>query len=561
MRRRMLRTSLAAIAAAATLMLSACAGLPTSGPVFAGLPPGAVVPPDFSYVPVKPQDGASPEQIVQGFIDAGIGPESNWAIAQLYLAPSFQSRWSPIAGTTIDDRSARSYVEAGDGKVVLTVTQEATVDADGVYKASDGGQTPLSFDLTKVDGEWRIGKAPNGIVLGADQFASVFHEYPLMYFDPDWRYLVPDMRWYPSVNAATRIATALVDGKPSAWLAGSVVSAFTDDVSLDAPTVSVSGSSGKVSLTRGVLSLDRQTLDRMQTQLSESMLAAGVSDVSMEYNGSVLAAQEVATRSTRIDTRALVQTDKGFGFLAGGDGVEPVKGISDAIAKIDPHAVQLSADYSTAAVLTRSGEVVRAAASGDVAVLDRRSHVIAPVIDPRNIIWSVPRDDPAALVVYGENGKAVQIQGAWSNASQVTAMALSRDGTRLAAIVTVGGRATIEVSGVVRDQHGTPVSLGDSLTLGRLPDGGTSLTWLSDTVLGAAAGTGTDSEVVQQIVAGPATATPAPDGVRTLAGTTGTTVRLLGDDGTLFSQRGSNWELAATGIRVLGQSQGIPPQG
>jgi len=553
------RAAAVAMAAAVAVVLSACAGLPTSGPVFAGLQPGAVAPPDFSYVPVKPQDGASPEQIVQGFIDAGIGPESNWAIAQLYLAPSFQGQWNPSASTTIDDRSARTYVAAGDGRVVLTVTQQATVDGDGVYKTSDGGQTPLSFQLVKVDGQWRISKAPDGIVLGVDQFTSVFHQYPLMYFDPAWRYLVPDVRWFPSINAPTRIATALIDGKPSGWLAGSVVSAFTDDVSLDPVSVAVSGSTGRVGLTRAALSLDRQTLDRMQTQLVYSMAAAGLSDVSMEYNSSPLTAQPVSTRSTRIDTRALVQTEKAFGFLASGTDVETVKGISDGMAKLHPVSAQLSADYTAAAVRTAQGAVVRVTSEGEVAVIDKRSGLIDPVIDPRNIIWSVPSSDPHALIAYTPDGGSVKVAGAWSNASRVTAMALSRDGTRLAAIVTVGGRSTIEIAGVVRDQNGVPTSLGDSAMLGTLPHTGVSLTWLSDTDLGAIAGTGGDTTVVQQAVSGPSTSTSAPDDAGTIAGTTGTTVRLLGDDGTLYSQRGSNWEKAGTGIRVLGDAQGIPP--
>jgi len=553
------RAAAVAMAAAVAVMLSACAGLPTSGPVFAGLQPGAVAPPDFSYVPVKPQDGASPEQIVQGFIDAGIGPESNWAIAQLYLAPSFQGKWNPSATTTIDDRSARSYVATDDGHVVLTVTQQATVDADGVYKTSDGGQTPLSFELAKVEGQWRISKAPDGIVLGVDQFASVFHQYPLMYFDPAWRYLVPDMRWFPSINAPTRIATALIDGKPSSWLAGSVVSAFTDDVSLDPVSVSVTGSTGRVGLTRAALSLDRQTLDRMQTQLVYSMTAAGISDVAMEYNSSPLTAQPVSTRSTRIDPRALVQTDKAFGFLASGGDVEAVKGVSDAVAKLHPVSAQLSADYTTAAVRTGDGAVARASSTGGGAVLDRRSGLVDPVVDPQNYIWSVPSADPHALIAYAPDGNGVKIAGAWSNASRVTAMALSRDGTRLAAIVTVGGQSTIEIAGIVRDQNGVPTSLGDSTTLGTLPHAGVSLTWLSDTTLGAVAGTGGDTIVVQQTVSGPATSTSAPDDAVTIAGTTGTTVRLLGDDGTLYSQRGSNWEKAGAGVRVLGEAQGIPP--
>ena len=79
-RRRGILTTLLAVAA---LALSACAGLPTSGPVTPGLPAGTDAGnPDFSFRPDSPQPGATPEQIVTGFIRAGSGPADNRAIAR-----------------------------------------------------------------------------------------------------------------------------------------------------------------------------------------------------------------------------------------------------------------------------------------------------------------------------------------------------------------------------------------------------------------------------------------------------------------------------------------------
>jgi hypothetical protein len=554
------RGALAVLTAALALILSACAGLPTSGPVFAGLPPGAAEPPDFSFVPQKPQDGASPEQIVQGFIDAGIGPEGNWSVAQLYLAPSFRGTWKPGDNTTIDDRAARVYTTMGD-KVTLTVTQRAIVDATGAYKPSDGGRTPLDFSLQKVDGQWRIAKAPNGIVLGADQFTGVFREYSLMYFDPGWRYLVPDVRWFPTSIAATRVAQTLVDGKPSPWLADSVVTAFPDSVKLDVPSVPTSGSVAQVELKGPVFSLDSQTLDRMQTQLQRSLASAGVTDVSMSYSGTVVNAEPVATASTRVDTRALVNTAKGFGFLAGGDGIEQIKGITQAMTRVHPVAIDLANDYSAAAVRTSSGAVARVPAAGPILSLDERAGLVDPVIDTKGFIWSSPGDDPDGLVAYSPAGKATKPgRGSWANASHVTAIAVSRDGTRMAALLRVGGVPQVEVFGIVRDANGTPTGLGDSVMVAKLPGAGIDLTWLDDATVGVLARSGTGIVEISQIVGGPGESMSAPDGVTTISGTIGTTVRLRGSDGTLYSQRGSNWEQAGAGVEVLATAQGMPQQ-
>ncbi|MBN9181981.1 MAG: hypothetical protein J0I66_03010, partial [Microbacterium sp.] len=65
-RPRRLRGGLTALIAVVALALTACTGFATSGPVNAGLAAGDAAPPDFSFVPLKPQDGASPEDIVRG---------------------------------------------------------------------------------------------------------------------------------------------------------------------------------------------------------------------------------------------------------------------------------------------------------------------------------------------------------------------------------------------------------------------------------------------------------------------------------------------------------------
>lgn len=553
------RHAVVALCVAAALGLSGCAGLPTSGPVFAGMPPGAVAPPDFSFVPLKPQDGASPEQIVQGFIDAGIGPEGNWAVAQMYLAPSFREKWKPGAGTTIDDRTSRVFDVVGDHKVTLSVTQEATVDGTGAYRPSDGGQSTLTFTLARVNGQWRITHAPDGIVLGADQFTGVYHEYPLMYFDPEWRYLVPDVRWFPSNNAATRIAKTLVDDKPSPWLAGSVASAFPEDITLDPPSVPMSGGTAQVGLTGPVLSQQSQTLGRMQTQLLQSLGSAGVSGVTMSYAGTSLNVQPVSVASTRIDPRALVRTKAGVGFQSSVDTVDAVPGISAQLAHIDTASIDLSADNRTAAVRTAGGSVLRVPAQGGVQTLDSRQDLINPVIDTFGYVWSAPSDDPKALTAYAPGGKPVALDvGGLAGASQITAMAMSRDGTRLAAVLTVGGRSVVDVFGVVRAADGAPTGLGDPMQLARLPGTGIDLAWLDDATLGVLAHSGDTTVEIQQIVGGPGTVTTAPNGVTAISGTTGTLVRLLGADGTLYSQRGANWEQAGTGVQVLGTVQGTP---
>lgn len=554
------RAAVAAILAVLVVALAGCAGLPENGSVNAGLPPGEAAAPDFGFLPDKPQPGASPEQIVQGFIKAGSGPDDNWATARLYLAPKIRETWNPDAGVTVDVLADRTVSSTAVDRVSLAVTAEATVDANGVYAISGGGSTTLPFSLQKVRGQWRISSAPDGIVLDADQFPNVYHSYSVMYFDPAWRYLVPDLRWFPSTNLATRIVKALVSGKPSPWLSNSVQSAFPANVSLDHASVPIVSGTAQVELAGAVLTVESATLGRMQTQLDASLRTAGVSEVQMTYAGSDLPAEPVTPQSTRIDARALVMTAAGFGFLNGGNDLDLIPGLSAAVATASPAAVEVSANHQFAAVHSTSGVVVRAGSDGKHLALDARAGLIDPTLDPQGYVWSVPANDPAALRAYGPTGEPVTVAvgATWAGASRITAMSASRDGTRLAALTTAGGQTYAWVAGIVRNADGVPQSLGEVFPLADLPGAATDISWLDDATVGIVAANGSDSVVLEQPVGGPADTTDAPADVATIAGSQLSVVRLLTPGGILYAKRGSNWEQAATSVQVLATQQGSP---
>src|SRR5690606_579589 len=72
--------------AAAGLLLAGCTGLPTSGAPNPGLAldeEGQL--PSFTPIAQGPQPGASPEGIVEGFLEAAMTPANEWEIAQEFL--------------------------------------------------------------------------------------------------------------------------------------------------------------------------------------------------------------------------------------------------------------------------------------------------------------------------------------------------------------------------------------------------------------------------------------------------------------------------------------------
>lgn len=549
----------AVLALLLAVLLSACTGLPTSGPVVAGESiddEGGSV--DFSFLPDAPPPGATPEQIVSGFLAAGSGPRDDWGTARQFLSPDARSTWQPTARATIDLPGERMFSTSADGTVTVTVTPEADVDATGALSMVDGGSMPLSFRLVEVDGEWRISQAPDGVVLDRARFQAVFREYSVMYFDPTWSYLVPDRRWFPATNAATHIAEALIDGEPSPWLAGSVSSAFPSNLELATRAVPLESGIAQVPLSQSALAIVPDTRNRMQAQLEASLQSAGVIGAQMSVDGEPVAAQAVEVRPIRVDVRPLVLTDDAFGFLSGSE-IEPIAGLSPAITGLDPVAVQVDADRTAAAVRSAAGAVLRVESDGTFEVVDERSGLVDPSIDPRGYIWSVPAGSPASMTATGPDGAAVSLTDAWPGASQISAIDVSRDGTRMAALVRDGSRPALWVAGILRDENGVPVGLGDREVVTVLPGAGLDVGWVDGSTIAVLAQDGDDTVVVSQSIGGFDDTLTAPPGAVSLAAASQVrAVRVLDGAGVLSAQKGQTWSTVAGGVRVLATQQGAP---
>lgn len=547
----------AMLAALAALALVACAGLPVTGPVHAGRPvtddSGQG---DVSFVPAGPAPGATPAQIVEGFIAAGSGPRGGWAIAQEFLTDEAREVWKPQAGVTIYESGSRSLTEGEEGQITVTVSAEATVDATGAYTVSGEGEIPFTFGLTQVGDQWRIAQAPDGIILDENRFQSVFHRYEVMYFDASWSRLIPDIRWFPAANAVTRIAQALVDGAPSPWLADAVVSAFSSTVGLAQSAVPERSGVAEVSLGSSARGLDQQVLDRMQTQLEESLETAGILGVDMLVDDQILVAEAVPVSRMVIDSRPLVLTEEEFGYLSGTQ-IEAIAELSDTILDVGATAIELNADRLTAAVQTGTGTVVRVQAGGEVTDVDSRAGLVAPTIDPYGYIWTVPADDPHSVVAGAPDGSFVEVAGAWPGALRVWAMQVARDGTRVAAVVLDGTQPSVWVAGIVRDEQGTPIELSEAKLLAQLPGAGIDLAWLDGKTLAVAGQASEQGFVVQVPTGGPATQLRAPSDLTAVSGgNQAGAVRLRDAEGNLYVQRGANWQHQATGILVLAAQQG-----
>lgn len=564
MKRPSLRALAAGVAVAVALTLAACASIPDAGPVRQGAPVAQVDDPlDLDFNPSTPEKGASQQRIVQGFIDAASSPKNNFQIAREYLTSAMAATWNPDESVTVDDGRNRTYDHAGD-QWSVEVNPVASVDSGGVYHpVTTRAPIGLRYELVKQKGEWRISVAPDGVVIDDPTFRAVYTQQTLYFYSPDYGYLVPDARWFPArvATSATRVASAVLAG-PAKWLAGAVASAFPQGTQLAVPSVTTVGGVAQVDLSSEAGRSDAVQLQRMQLQLEQSLgsLAQSV-QISIEGNVeqiSPLSSGAAPLQDPPVDSHAIVYRGDSFGLLSGSS-VASVGGLSDRVVALQPTAVALDAARDQAAVLSAGGAyLVRR--SGDTVRVDARTGLIPPTIDNSGWVLSVPTDAPAALQATGSNGEAHAVATDWPAATGIQSIAVSRDGTRLVALLRTSSGYSLVAAGIVRGSGGLPTSLTQPVELSVGAGTPRSVTWtneLSVAVLNVTNGDATS--IVEQTIGGEQTVTTGPGGGATIVGANGLARYLvLTADGSLQAPTGTGWQAQADKVGAVAVQLGQP---
>jgi len=386
----------------------------------------------------------------------------------------------------------------------------------------------------------------------------VFREYPLYFLDPTFAYFVPDVRWFSGPESAqTSIVQAILAG-PAEWLAPGVVSAFPEGVELDPAAVTVSGGVASVSLV-GAAFEDLSTVQRMEAQLDASLVGVrNIDSVALTLNGVDPAAPPLTpepVRNPRVDPRSVVYDGETFGYLAtSGEGVDPIAGISDQVASLTPTGASLGLDAEAAAV--RNADGVWVVRSGEEAVLlDPRDGLVTPAIDGQGVVWSVPANLPDQLVWFAPDGTSEQVPAPWTGSS-ITAIEVSRDSTRMAALLSEGGRTHFVVASIERARDGKPVGLGPTvLELADVAGTPLDVAWLDSRSVASITGLdGGATRIVTQELGGFARDRDGPpSGVLIDGGNND--LRVLTAAGDLDVASGVGWQVRAGGIRFIASQQ------
>ena len=552
----MRKVALTLVALMSTVLM-ACTAIPSSGPVNSTDRTAGLESAEVDFLPPGPSTGATPEEIIAGFVAAGTAAQDNYRVARSYLAQEVRELWNPNASVLIRQGEPDITVTSSTvASYVLPVV--ASVDELGRYSTSPvvSSQT-LDFRLVEEGDEWRISGLSDGIVLTEAAFAEAFASYRLYFFSAGYRELVPDTRWFATRGeVSSKIVRGLLDS-PSFWLdQGATVSAFPEGTQLALTPIAVVDGVASVDLTTRVLSADEITRSRMVTQLTASLAQVqGISSARISVNQNELVSESVGEDAPSLasgrDSRTLVLRDRRFGYIQGGL-VDEIEGLSGEVASLIPDNIFYSSEYSRA-VATRAEGLWSIEAGTEPVIIDARADLVRGIIDNCGFVWSsTAESSPGMAQIIAPGGEIFPLELDIGAGASLVSFELARDDTRLVMLVQTETGARVLLSAITRNEDCRPLTLGEFVELGPVAGRGVDAAWIDDSriaVVIADTATG-QGEVVVFDVSGQSTSLGRPaQPVTLVAGVGGISgLRLLAGDGLIYQARGNGWQ--ATGERA-----------
>lgn len=449
------------------LLLTGC-GLPVpDGVQSAGdVQPQRAEPAPVEVLPPGPQAGASPAQVVAGFLNAQSSPDDDHAVARQFLAPGLE--WDDEAGAVVYELGSLRFAQDPADPTSFAVRVQVTgrISADGAFSLVDRTETAAYSLARQPDGEFRLTKVPPGLLLTRGDRDRSFTPYEVYFLGraadgSATARLVPDRVFLPeTADPAQALVDALLGGSTDALL-GAVESAAPVGTT---GTAAVTDGIATVELSESVLDLGSRDRQRLAAQLVWTLTQVPeVSGVRLAAGGRPLqvpGADEVQDRGSwsEYDPVGTGQDPAPLHYVRNrvlrtltGPALPDTEVTRAGGLEVDEVAVSPVGGELAAITRGPGGDVLRTGpVQGPlVQVLAKRGlrsptwgpgtqgvWVLEP--GPRPLLWRVPSDGPAQAVRYPQpNG-----------AGALTAVQLSRDGARIALVFGAGPAGRLYVGRV-----------------------------------------------------------------------------------------------------------------
>ncbi|ACU40112.1 GerMN domain-containing protein [Actinosynnema pretiosum subsp. pretiosum] len=490
---------------AAVLALSGCAAIPTQtsvSPINRRVGSAATA---EAAPPVKDLD---PLSLVRGFVDATSNPAGDYAQAKAYLTADAAKAWNTKDAPTIIETAFNTVPgEEPDDP------DRRAVQLQGKYLGrlvNDGsftqtlGDLQQSLEVVKDDaGQWRIATAPAGVFMPLNGFQSNYRRVVLYFYTPDFSVLVPDPRYVvvpPAPSIPRRVTELLLNG-PADVVRGALVTAIPNTAQARRSTQEGDDGALEVDL-KDVGDLTPQLAKQIVAQVVRSLSGVTTTRVKVMVEGQPISAEQVEWRVNDVDTgEAAASPDAELRGLAVSGG--RVLGLADGQPIAGPagegdytvlSAAQSLGGSELAVVATASGGGVRLLVGGLNDALNPVELTAREMTRPTwvrggrkgdraNEVWTSHDGTNVVRVVRTDTGwaaTAVNADALSIFGQQITELRLSRDGTRVAAVIN----GKLVLAAVVRAQDGA-VTLKSARTLqgNTLGTNALSLDWLAPDVL------------------------------------------------------------------------------
>jgi hypothetical protein len=448
---------------------TACVRLPSDGPVVTVSVEGTTRSTgESNYTPKSPEAGDSPAAIVEGFINAMTAIPIRTDVAKEFLSEDALHAWRPERRIiTFESRSPPGGMPS---EVTVPLTGLRWVDASGTWRGKRGdGRRVMKFPMTVEDGQARIAKAPNALIVDELFFQENYRQASVYFFDPSASILVPEPVFVPNDDQlSTALVNSLVAG-PAPRL-DDVVRSFIPPTLKPGLSVPVNEAGvAEITLNGDADQLTSQAADLMVTQLAFTLkqdpsieaFEVTIGDQPLTLSGgdtrfSVDRGSEVAPYDVRASSLLFAVHDGVLESGAAGQ-TTPVTGpLGSTGFDLGRTGVSLTA-HQVASVSKDGTSVLVAPVStqGQVRqVVSGAEELLRPAWDFANRMWLIDRTSAGARVSYVEGTTIKSVPVAGLTGTDVKHFLVSRDGSRLVAALHGPRSDHLVVSRIRHDSSG-----------------------------------------------------------------------------------------------------------
>ncbi len=468
-----MRRGIVALLGCLAVATSGCVGIPVDGPIVeaetaVGSGEGLALYND----PPSPAPGAPPTDIVKGFLDAQTAIPLQTNTAKEFLTTEEAATWRPELRTIT---YAAASLPQGSNRVSIELDGANQIDPRGSWL----GPLPrdaqeLGFTMERQDGEWRIADAPDALVVPESWFSQAYRRVSLHYLDPTGTILVPEPVFVPRGDQlGSSLVDALLKG-PRGRLAQVQRSAIPPGLELDLSVSLTRDGTGEVDLIGGVSMPTGQDAALMVAQIARTLSQdSAYTAFRVNIDGQPVTLSSGMTtfpmdQGASLDPAAPQATSLVFGLregrlVSGAPGaLTPVTGpMGTEVQDIRSVGVNLTG-ARVAGVTTDGARVllteVRAPDADVTEILPGGSDLLPPAWDFADRLWLVDRTATGARVsVYDEGSGLREVRFRGVTGEDISQFLVSRDGSRLVAVLDRPGGDQVLVSRIRYNGRGRAV--------------------------------------------------------------------------------------------------------